>query len=153
DLLHRPIVGRESSAQVYHGDEQLPADQAPVKLQVTNLTRAGQYEDVSFDVRARDVVGIAGVIGSGRDEHSRVPYSAEPSTSGSIVGDGKPVKFASPVDAVSAGFGYIPAERRIEGIADGLSVAENICLVAPQTAAWGPFRNPKKALEIAGAWI
>ena len=99
------------------------------------------------------VFGIAGVIGSGREELSRVLFGAEPSSSGSILVDGKPVKFASPVDAVSSGFGYIPAERRIEGIADGLSVAENIFLVAPQTAAWGPFRNPRKALEIAGAWI
>jgi ribose transport system ATP-binding protein len=153
DLLHRLMVGRESSAQFYHEDEQLPVDEAPVKLQVKNLTRAGQFEDVSFDVRAGEVVGIAGVIGSGREELSRVLFGAEPSTSGSIVVDGKPVKFASPVDAVSSGFGYIPAERRIEGIADGLSVAENIFLVAPQTASWGPFRNPKKALEIAGAWI
>jgi ribose transport system ATP-binding protein len=147
------MVGRESSAQFYHEDEQLPVDDAPVKLQVKNLTRAGQFEDVTFDVRAGEVVGIAGVIGSGREELSRVLFGAEPSTSGSIVVDGKPVTFSSPVDAVAAGFGYIPAERRIEGIADGLSVAENIFLVAPQTAAWGPFRNPKKALEIANNWI
>jgi ribose transport system ATP-binding protein len=153
DLLHRLMVGRESSAQFYHEEEQLPVHEAPVRLEVEHLTLRGRFEDVSFSVRAGEVLGIAGVIGSGREELSRVLFGAEPYTSGQIRFEGRPVRFSSPVEAVAAGLGYIPAERRTEGIADGLSVAENIFLVDADTAAWGPFRNPRRAAEIARTWI
>jgi ribose transport system ATP-binding protein len=153
DLLHRLMVGRESSAQFYHEEEQLPVHEAPVLLEVESLSHRGHFEDVSFTVRAGEVLGIAGVIGSGREELSRVLFGAEPSTSGRIRFEGRPVRFSSPVEAVAAGFGYIPAERRTEGIADGLSVADNIFLVDAGTAAWGPFRNPRKATQIARSWI
>ena len=153
DTLHQMMVGRSSSAQFYREDEQLPVHDAEVLLSVAGLGKRGSFSDVSFDVRAGEVLGIAGVLGSGREELSRVLFGAEPFTEGQMRLDGKPVRFASPVAAVAAGLGYIPAERRIEGIADGMSVEENIFLVDPSPVSWGPFRLPKKAKAVARGWI
>lgn len=153
EKLHQLMVGRSSSAQFYHEDEQLSVTDAKVLLSVEGLSKRGAFEDVSFTVRAGEVFGIAGVLGSGREELSRVLFGAEPFTSGSIEFDGTSVRFRSPVDAVAAGFGYIPAERRIEGIADGMSVQENIFLVDPDPVSWGPFLRHGRAREAAKSWI
>ncbi|MBK0418617.1 sugar ABC transporter ATP-binding protein [Leucobacter sp. CSA1] len=153
ETLHRLMVGRESSAQFYREDEQLPVEGKEVVLSVDGLSRRGAFDDVSFEVREGEVLGIAGVLGSGREELSRVLFGAEPFTAGSVRLHGKPVRFGSPVDAVTAGLGYIPAERRIEGIADGMSVEENIFLVDPDTVSWGPFRRVAAARDSAREWI
>ncbi|WP_449283409.1 sugar ABC transporter ATP-binding protein [Leucobacter sp.] len=153
ETLHRLMVGRESSAQFYREDEQLPVEGNPVVLSVEGLSKRGAFENVSFEVREGEVLGIAGVLGSGREELSRVLFGAEPFSAGAVRLHGKAVRFASPVDAVAAGLGYIPAERRIEGIADGMSVEENIFLVDPDTVAWGPFRKIRAARESAREWI
>lgn len=153
DTLHHLMVGRGSSAEFYHEDEQLAVEGNPTILSVDSLTKRGAFEDVSFDVRAGEVLGIAGVLGSGREELSRVLFGAEPFTSGRILYDGKAAQFRSPVDAVATGFGYIPAERRIEGIADGMSVEENIFLVDPDPVSWGPFLKHRAATRSAKEWI
>jgi len=153
DELHRLMVGRESSAEFYHEDEQLAVDDAPVVLKVDGLRKNNAFSDVSFEVRKGEVLGIAGVQGSGREELTRVIFGAEPFDGGTITLDGKKVRFSSPVGAVSAGFGYIPAERRIEGIAQGLSVQDNIFLADPSPVSVGPFLLPAKARTVASEWI
>ena len=153
DELHRLMVGRESSAEFYHENEQTTVDEAPVVLKVAELRKAKAFAGVSFEVRRGEVLGISGVLGSGREELTRVLFGAEPFDSGSIVLDGKKVRFASPVGAVKAGFGYIPAERRIEGIAQGMSIQDNIFLADPSPVSVGPFFEPKKANAAAAEWI
>jgi len=153
DELHRLMVGRESSAEFYRENDQKPVHNEKVVLQVDGLGKSHAFSDVSFDVRLGEVLGISGVLGSGREELTRVLFGAEPFDSGTITLDGKKVRFASPVGAVAAGFGYIPAERRIEGIAQGMSVQDNMFLADPRPVSFGPFLLPKKASEIASQWI
>ena len=117
------------------------------------LGKRKAFNDVSFEVRRGEVLGISGVLGSGREELSRVLFGAEGFESGTVTLDGKKVRFASPVDAVAAGFGYIPAERRIEGIAQGMSVQDNIFLADPRPVSAGPFLLQKKANKVAAEWI
>jgi ribose transport system ATP-binding protein len=153
DELHRLMVGRESSAEFYHENEQISVADEPIVLSVNGLGRRGAFSGVSFEVREGEVLGISGVQGSGREELTRVLFGAEPFDTGSIVLDGKAVRFTSPVGAVSAGFGYVPAERRIEGIAQGLSVQDNIFLADPAPVSVGPFFVSAKAAAAAEKWI
>jgi ribose transport system ATP-binding protein len=153
ETLHTLMVGRASSAEFYREDLQLPVEGEPVVLEVEGLTRRGGFEDVSFQVRRGEVFGIAGVVGSGREELSRVLFGAEAQDGGRIVVDGRTVSFSSPVAAVRAGLGYIPAERRIEGIAEGLSVEDNILLVDPRPVSAGPILLRRKAKALAKEWI
>jgi ribose transport system ATP-binding protein len=153
DELHRLMVGRESSAEFYRENEQVSVDGGDVVVSVDKLGKSKVFSNVSFEVRRGEVLGISGVLGSGREELTRVLFGAEAFDTGSILLDGKKVRFSSPVGAVAAGFGYVPAERRIEGIAQGMSVEDNIFLVDARPASFGPFLVPKKASTIASEWI
>ncbi len=152
--LYRLMVGRESTGGYYREDEQRPVDGAEELLGVTDLTRRGCFEDVSFGVRRGEVLGIAGVIGSGREDLCRTLFGAEPFDRGEVRLAGTPVRFRSPADAVRAGIGYIPAERRFEGVAMGLPVSgDNILLADSTPAATGPFVAPGRRRRIVGEWI
>jgi ribose transport system ATP-binding protein len=153
DELHRLMVGRESTAEFYHEESQLPVDGNPVLLEATGLRKDKAFRDVSFTLRAGEVLGITGVLGSGREELSRVLFGAEPFDGGKIALNGKPIPLRSPAEAVAAGIGYIPAERRIEGVAQGLSVQENIFLADPGTVSKGPFLDAGRAASEAEQWI
>lgn len=153
DDLYRMMVGQASSEEYYHEDGQVDVAGAPVVLEVEGLGLRGAFENVSFKVRKGEILGIAGVIGSGREDLSRVLFGAAPMTSGKIMLNGKAMRFSGPPAAVKRGMGYIPAERRIEGIADGMSVGQNILLVDPAPAAFGPVLVPLKEKSVIRGWI
>jgi ribose transport system ATP-binding protein len=92
------------------------------------LTLAGRYRDVSFKLHRGEILGIAGVIGSGREELSRTLAGLAPHDGGRLRIDGKETRLATPADAVDNGIGYLPRERRVEGLVLFLSVAANITL-------------------------
>lgn len=105
----------------------VPAD-APAVLRVEGLTREGVFEDVSFDVRAGEIVVLAGLIGSGRSEVVRTVFGADPLTRGSIELHGKRVSFRSPAAAIDHGLAMIPESRKEQGLVLGRSVRENVSL-------------------------
>lgn len=151
--LYRLMVGRENVGQYYREDEQASVDDAPEVVSVRSLTRRGAFADVTFAVRAGEVVGIAGVIGSGREDLCRTLFGAEPVDSGELRMEGRPVRFGSPADAVRAGIGYIPAERRFEGVAMGMSVGENVVLADRSVVSRGPLLDPRAARRLVGDWV
>jgi ribose transport system ATP-binding protein len=153
DELYRLMVGRESAGQYFREGDQQSVDGAEPLLTVENLTRAAGYRDVTFTVRAGEVLGVAGVIGSGREDLCRTLFGAEPHESGMITLGGRRTRFRSPADAVRAGMGYIPSERRVEGVAMGMSVRENILLADPRPASAGPFLRPRRERHIVRDWI
>ncbi|HET6547601.1 MAG TPA: sugar ABC transporter ATP-binding protein [Solirubrobacter sp.] len=119
------MVGREL-------DQYFPArgtaeDLGDVRLEVKGLT-TGLLRDVSFSVRAGEIVGLAGLQGSGRTEIARAIFGADPIRSGSLEVDGKPVRFRHPKQAVKAGIGFITEDRKAEGLALGQSIADNMML-------------------------
>ncbi len=127
--LHRLMVGRGRQAEYYRESAQQPRG-GEVVMSVRGLSRMGRFRDVSFDLHAGEVLGIAGVIGSGREELCRVLFGFEPPDGGEIRIGGRPVRLASPADAVRHGIGYIPRERRTEGLVLFLSVATNTTLAS-----------------------
>jgi ribose transport system ATP-binding protein len=151
--LYRLMVGRESTGSYYREDAQGDVDGAEEVLGVTGLTRAGGFTDVSLSVRRGEVLGIAGVVGSGREDLARALFGAEPVDAGEMRLGGTPVRFRSPADAVHAGIGYIPAERRFEGVAMGMSVADNILLADRSPVSAGPFVDPRRLRGFVAQWI
>ena len=97
-------------------------------LEVEGLTRTGEFENVSFTLRKGEILGVSGLIGSGRTEMAKCIFGATRAQSGTIRMGGKVVSFASPHHAIQAGLIYLPEERKQEGIFPLLSIAENTAL-------------------------
>ena len=130
DLLVREMVGREV------GDFFVRTRHEPgeVALEVRDLGRAGTFEDVSFDVRAGEVVGLAGLVGAGRTDVGLALFGIAPASTGTVAVDGHEVTIASPRDALASGIAYMTEDRRKLGLSLPQSVTSNITL--PQIAAF-----------------
>ena len=153
DELYRLMVGRETTGEYYRADEQQDIEGAPELLRLEGLTRAGAFSGVDLTVRAGEVLGLAGVEGSGREALSRSLFGAEPYDSGTVLLDGCPLSLGSPGAAVRAGLGYIPAERRIEGIAMGMSVEDNIIMADPGTVSRRGVIVPSLRRSVVAEWV
>jgi ribose transport system ATP-binding protein len=125
--LHRLMVGRGLQAEYYREPLQRPFG-ADIVLQAEGLGLPGHYRDVSFELHRGEILGIAGVIGSGRETLCRTLAGFAPHQQGRLTAGGRAVRFATPADAVACGIGYLPRERRVEGLVLFLSVAANITL-------------------------
>jgi ribose transport system ATP-binding protein len=105
------------------------ADGAPL-LRAENLAHGSRLRGVSIDVRKGEIVGLAGLLGSGRTETARAVFGASPSDSGSMQLDGAPFAPGTPHEAIGAGIGFVSEDRGAEGIIPDLSVRENLTLAA-----------------------
>lgn len=97
-------------------------------LEVKNLTKHGIFENVSFTVKAGEVLGVSGLMGAGRTEIMHSVFGDIPADSGEIVLNGAPVKIHSPEKAMSLGMGYITEDRKTEGLMISESIKKNISL-------------------------
>ena len=97
-------------------------------LSAENVSRGTRLSGASVTVAEREVVGLAGLLGSGRSELARVIFGADQADSGTVTLDGQPVNFHSPADAIKAGLGFCSEDRKAEGIVPELSVRENLTL-------------------------
>ncbi len=121
--LVRHMVGRSVSL--------FPKVETPVGdtlLEVTGLTRAGEFRDITFAVRAGEIVGMAGLVGAGRTEVARVLFGIDARDAGEVRVAGKPVTFTSPSAAMDAGLAYLPEDRHQEGLVLDFSIAQNVTL-------------------------
>ncbi|MBC7285063.1 sugar ABC transporter ATP-binding protein [Hoeflea sp.] len=138
-----------------HSDRTAPVpDTAPVLLEVNRLSRGGQYRDISFRLRAGEVLGLAGLTGSGRTEVALSLFGLNPPDGGLILVDGRETRITSPRDAVAAGIVLVSEDRASQGIFPRKSITMNI--------ASSVYRRIQSALgliapgverDIAGSWI
>lgn len=125
--IQEQMVGREISLEYYREDKQLPyGDEVLVELQ--GLSSKGHYDDISFQLHRGEVLSLVGVEGCGGEPIMRSLFGLEQPSAGTLQVKGKPVRRQSAGRAVASGMGYVPRERKIEGIVDGMSVAENMTL-------------------------
>jgi ABC-type sugar transport system ATPase subunit len=97
-------------------------------LSVRNVNREGVLSNISMDLRAGEIVGLAGLVGAGRTELARVVFGSDRVDSGTIELHGKSLKIRGPHDAVRAGIVLVPEDRKLEGLVEMLSVRKNIGL-------------------------
>jgi ABC-type sugar transport system ATPase subunit len=124
EQLIRHMVGREVTA-IYTRDAIPPGE---VLLQVEHLTREPVLKDISFTLRAGEIVGMAGLIGAGRTELCRALFGVDAIDSGSVRIRGNAVRIRSPRDAVAAGLALIPEDRQRIGLATALPVSHNFSM-------------------------
>jgi rhamnose transport system ATP-binding protein len=99
-----------------------------VVLDVEGLTRSGVFRDVTFSVRAGEIVGFAGLVGAGRTEVARVLFGVDQRDAGVVRLGGSPVEFASPSAAMHGGIAYLPEDRHQQGLVLDFSIAQNVTL-------------------------
>nr|BBH93175.1 putative ribose/galactose/methyl galactoside import ATP-binding protein 1 [Thermogemmatispora argillosa] len=120
------MVGR-AITNLYPRPETHPGS---VRLRVEGVSRRGLLYDCSFEVRAGEILGFAGLIGAGRSELARAVCGADPIDSGRIVLDGQELQIRRPADAIRAGLVYVTEDRKREGLALDLGVDQNITLAS-----------------------
>jgi rhamnose transport system ATP-binding protein len=126
DELVRAMVGRELAAWQGHAHG---APGTPV-LQVERLTREGVFVDISLTVRAGEIVGLAGLVGSGRSEVARAVFGIDRYDAGTVTVRGRQLRRASPTTAMAAGVGFVPEDRRQQGLVMDMSVQQNVALAS-----------------------
>ena len=125
----------------------------PLEIDAKGLSHAGKIKPYDLEIHKGEVVGLTGLLGSGRSELARTIYGADRSQSGTLKVDGKERKIKNPIDAMQLGMGYLPDDRKAEGIVGDLSVRENIILA--MQAKLGPLHKipMQKQIEIADKYI
>ncbi|MBA3414782.1 MAG: sugar ABC transporter ATP-binding protein [Chloroflexia bacterium] len=115
-----------------------PAKGAAPILRAEGLRRAGALDGVSLEIREGEIVGLAGLVGSGRTEVARALFGADRLDAGRVVVDGRPVALRSPADAIKAGIAMLPESRKEQGLFLPRSVRENATIAAlSETASRG----------------
>jgi len=108
-------------------------------LEVQGVTQPGVVRDISFQIQAGEVIGISGLMGSGRTEFARILFGLDPMTCGSIRLAGRPIEKLSPRERLAAGLAFLTESRRDEGLCMEASIADNLSLASLGHHAKGPL--------------
>lgn len=138
------MVGREIET-LY---PQSVAEKGQVALVVKNLSKKGKFSDISFEVRAGEVLSIAGLMGAGRTEIARAIYGLEPCDSGEIWVKNQQASIKSPAAAIKNGIGYVSEDRKNWGFVPRMSIKHNLSLTnLPQKNGWILVENEEIAIQ------
>ena len=142
------MVGREV------GDlfPKTPAALGRAVLEVEGLGSRGLFHDVSFEVRAGEIVGLAGLVGAGRSEIARAVFGVDSYDTGSVSLAGRVVPAHNPRAAIKAGMAFVPEDRRKQGLVTEASVAHNVAGVIRRGLAKAGLLTQKAESQAAGPW-
>ena len=129
------MLGREL-AEAEGTIKQSETESGPVRYHFTNFGKRGKVKPFDMEVRVGEVVGIAGLLGSGRTETAEVLFGVERADSGEAKIEGKPIALSSPRAAIKSGFGFCPEDRKTDGIIGDLSIRENIVMALQARRGW-----------------
>jgi rhamnose transport system ATP-binding protein len=147
DLVSR-MVGRELDALF----PKQPTTRGGVALSVRQLTREGVFFDVSFDVHHGEIVGLAGLVGAGRSEVARAVFGIDRRDAGQVMVEGRELAAASPTAAMAAGMGFVPEDRREQGLIMDLSIARNASLASLGRLKRGLLIRAADEQRLAADW-
>lgn len=119
-------------------------------LQVENLTRAGVFQNISFELRQGEILGMAGLVGAGRTDVARALFGIAPATGGTIKINGQPVHITSPQQAMRLGLAYVPEDRQHHGLVLPMAICDNITLPILDEFARGGWMDYGKERQNAG---
>ncbi|KQY20189.1 galactofuranose ABC transporter, ATP-binding protein YtfR [Rhizobium sp. Root483D2] len=129
------------------------AASGPVHVRFSKFGKAGKIKPFDLDVRKGEVVGIAGLLGSGRTETAELMFGVHRADSGSVDIGGKTVNLSSPRAAIAEGFGFCPEDRKLDGIIGELSVRENIALALQARRGWARPLSASEQNALADRYI
>lgn len=139
DLPRQALIGMMLGRELAHAEEsakERTAAAGPVKYAFEGYGKRGKVKPFDLEVRVGEVVGIAGLLGSGRTETAELLFGIERADSGSATIDGKPVTLSGPRAAIAKSFGFCPEDRKTDGIIADLSIRENIALALQARRGW-----------------
>lgn len=152
EKLYAAMVGRETTTEYYHLADQRQAEEEVV-LEAKDLGLSGVFKHCNLKLHKGEILGICGVVGSGKEEICSVVCGDEKATSGELYVKGKKVEYSSPAQALKDGILMIPKERHAEGIVRNLSVADNMALSNATLLAERGIVSKKKINDQADEWI
>jgi rhamnose transport system ATP-binding protein len=145
--LIQMMVGREVTETSSEGSKS--AETGQVVLEVENLGREGVFQGVSLQVKAGEVVGLAGLVGAGRSEVARAIFGVDKYTNGSVKVDGSALISGSVKEAVNKGIALVPEDRQHEGLVLPMTIMDNLSLVIQnRLTRWG-LRSSQREAELA----
>lgn len=150
--LYEMMVGRTTTTEYYKVDQQREPDEEVV-LECKDLGLSGVFKHVSFKLHQGEILGIAGVVGSGKEAICSVLCGDDVATNGEYYLRGKRVAFKNPHQALKNQVLMVPKERLVEGVVNSLSVAENISMSQLKKPSAGPFVSNKKTKKQTVKWI
>ena len=127
--------------------------EAPIEIEASGLSHRGTIKPFDLKIHKGEVIGLTGLLGSGRSELARTIYGADKATSGKLKVGEKDVKINQPLDAMNLGMGMLPDDRKAEGIIGDLSVRENIILALQAKRGMFHQLSREKQNEIADRYI
>ncbi len=139
------MVGR-SLEQLFPKEE---TEVAELALKVQGFTRLGVFNDVGFEVRHGEIVGLAGFVGAGRSEVARSLFGIDPYDRGTILIDARPFRPTSPRGALARGLAYLPEDRLGQGLVQIMSVASNISMAILPRITPGGLLRPRTEVRLA----
>jgi rhamnose transport system ATP-binding protein len=122
-------------------------------LRVENLSRAREFENVSFAVRRGETLGIYGLVGAGRTELAQCLFGLTAPDAGAVYLSGQPLQIRNPTDAVRHGLAYVPEDRQQQGAILPFSIAANVCLPNLGSLAPSGFCSQEREAQLANHWI
>lgn len=144
------MVGRELVDDLYAYS---PTERRDVALETTGLSDGRELREVSFTLHGGEILGLAGLIGAGRTALAETLFGIRRATAGQIRLGGETARIRSPQDAIKAGLGFVPEDRKQQGLFLNMAVRENIVMSGMgQVTQWG-FVRPAQANEVAGALV
>jgi ribose transport system ATP-binding protein len=152
DTVVQNIVGAELDKAFEWKERSYSKDSTPV-LEVKNLSSGTKLNNISFKIQPGEILGIAGLMGSGRSELARAIFGMDPIDSGEIYVKGKKKSIKSASDAVNAGLALIPEDRRVQGLILDHSVKENMILPILSRVKKGFLIDERKANDISNELV
>lgn len=122
-------------------------------LRIADLSTSTKLSGIELSLNKGEILGIAGLVGAGRSELARAVFGIDPVDSGEIYIGGTQVKIRSPRDAIKAGIGFVPENRKEQGLLLNMTVSENITINILEELSSFLYLDKKKGLEIAGDYI
>jgi galactofuranose transport system ATP-binding protein len=148
------MMGRELTEQDLEGAQTAaPRAQRNTLLQLRGVSRKASLKSIDLELFEGEILGLSGLLGSGRTETARLIFGIDHPDHGEIVIDGRPAQIRSPLDAICHRFGFCPEDRKIEGIIPTLSVRENIVLALQSGNGWTRYVSRAMQLKLADKFI
>ncbi len=149
------MMGRELSEADFKRERSMTASGVEKKplLALRGLGRRASLQPIDLDINEGEILGLAGLLGSGRTETARLIFAIDTADQGEMLLEGRRLSLRSARDAIANRFGFCPEDRTVEAIIPNLSVRENIVLALQASCGWTHHVSPAEQLELADRFI